>query len=286
MGMCATSCCHAVTSVYLTATMAIAQIALKSISRTVAVVRRSFWFLVRLSHWVKSLRVTTSVLLSCSAAIIDVRKYAVPRRRLRKALQKSGQAWKLTREEWPEVHRCDRVCNILKNCKIHKCTEPCHQGPCKPCMESSNEDYVCPCRQTVVRAPIRCGTVMPKCSHLCTRQRENCEHPMAEHVCHNPAVTPCPKCYYIVPKKCQCGKSTVKAPCSQPVTSCGKFCEELLPCGHMCSKMCHKPGDLYQSVFQILWKDTALRPQAYDGKVPVSQKMRGHSSKTRRIILQ
>lgn len=160
-----------------------------------------------------------------------------------KALQKSGQAWKLTREEWPEVHRCDRVCNILKNCKIHKCTEPCHQGPCKPCMESSNEDYVCPCGQTVVRAPIRCGTVMPKCSHLCTRQRENCEHPMAEHVCHDPAVTPCPKCYYIVPKKCQCGKSTVKAPCSQPVTSCGKFCEELLPCGHMCSKMCHKPGD-------------------------------------------
>lgn len=47
----------------------------------------------------------------------------------------------------------------------------------------------------------------------------------------------------MVLKKCQCGKSEVKVPCSQPTSSCGQFCGLKLECGHQCPKMCHKQGD-------------------------------------------
>lgn len=47
----------------------------------------------------------------------------------------------------------------------------------------------------------------------------------------------------MVMKRCECGKSEVKVPCSQPTSSCGQFCTKPLRCGHKCSKMCHKEGD-------------------------------------------
>lgn len=108
-----------------------------------------------------------------------------------RGLEKSGEAWKMPLNKWPEVHLCDRVCNNLRNCKVHKCTEPCHQGECSRCMESSSDDWVCPCGRTILRAPIRCGTMMPKCPQPCTRER-SCGHPMSNHPCHADA-NDCPK---------------------------------------------------------------------------------------------
>lgn len=90
-----------------------------------------------------------------------------------------------------EVHICSRVCGQLKSCKQHACELPCHSGPCPPCLESSDEDLVCPCGLTVVPAPVRCGTILPKCSHPCTKTRD-CGHPVAEHLCHSD-FEECPK---------------------------------------------------------------------------------------------
>lgn len=101
------------------------------------------------------------------------------------------------RQQWPakthfaSVHICDRVCNNLKSCKNHRCTEPCHTGPCAPCMESSSDDLVCACGRTVVQAPIRCGVELPKCRHPCTKPR-SCGHPAAQHECHDDSED-CPK---------------------------------------------------------------------------------------------
>lgn len=106
-------------------------------------------------------------------------------------LEKSGEARNLAKEKWPEVHLCDKVCNTLKNCKVHRCTEPCHSGDCPKCMESSNDDWSCPCGRTILRAPIRCGTIMPKCQSKCRRER-TCGHPMSDHPCH-PESDECPK---------------------------------------------------------------------------------------------
>lgn len=108
-----------------------------------------------------------------------------------RALEKSGEAWKMDKSRWPAAHVCDKICNNLKNCQVHRCTEPCHSGDCPKCMESSNDDWVCPCGRTILRAPIRCGTMLPKCPHLCTRDRE-CGHPMADHPCHSDS-DDCPK---------------------------------------------------------------------------------------------
>lgn len=108
-----------------------------------------------------------------------------------RAVEKAGEAGKLPKSEWPEEHLCDRVCDNLKNCKEHRCTEPCHSGPCPTCMESSNDDWICPCGRTILRAPIRCGTMLPKCPHPCTRDR-TCGHPMSNHPCHSDS-DDCPK---------------------------------------------------------------------------------------------
>lgn len=54
----------------------------------------------------------------------------------------------------------------------------------------------------------------------------------------------------MVQKQCECGKSSIKVPCSQPTSSCGKFCGEKLKCGHLCPKMCHKPGECAETCTQ------------------------------------
>lgn len=158
-----------------------------------------------------------------------------------RAAKKLEKARIWNRPSWPKVHQCTRVCGQLKRCKNHRCTEICHQGPCPPCLESSSEDWVCPCGLTIMRAPIRCGSILPKCPYKCKRIRE-CGHPMTDHLCHNDDEE-CPKCFYMVKKPCFCGESQMKMPCSQTSASCGKFCDKTLKCGHKCSKMCHPPGE-------------------------------------------
>lgn len=90
----------------------------------------------------------------------------------------------------PSIHVCEKVCN-LKTCKMHRCTDPCHSGPCPPCLESSDEDLVCSCGKTVIEAPVRCGRVLPPCPHSCTRPRA-CGHPISNHLCHEDSEE-CPK---------------------------------------------------------------------------------------------
>lgn len=178
----------------------------------------------------------------CSEVCCSFEKRALERERIRKKKFR-GKITTDSDEVIETIHQCTMVCNRQLNCGEHFCQMTCHNGPCIPCLESSMDDWYCTCGRTVLRAPIRCGSMKPRCKYQCTILPP-CGHPRVEHECHDPSVS-CPKCPYLVEKLCVCGKETVKGvQCYRPDSSvsCGKSCTKPLLCGHKCSKVCHQEG--------------------------------------------
>jgi transcriptional repressor NF-X1 len=179
----------------------------------------------------------------CSEVCCPYEKKALERERVRK--KKFRGKTTIENDEIIEtIHQCTLVCNKPLNCGIHSCQMTCHNGPCIPCLESSMDDWHCSCGRTILRAPIRCGSMKPRCKYQCPRLPV-CGHPRVEHECHDHTVE-CPKCPYLVEKLCVCGKETVKGvQCHRldSSVSCGKACTEPLKCGHKCSKVCHPAGE-------------------------------------------
>ncbi|VVT45802.1 uncharacterized protein SAPINGB_P000898 [Magnusiomyces paraingens] len=145
--------------------------------------------------------------------------------------------------EYKEKHGCTQTCNAMLNCGKHRCNKECHVRPCGPCLESSSEDWVCPCGRTILRAPVRCGTMLPTCPYECTRPTL-CGHPTPKHPCHGDDKE-CDRCLRLVSKPCACGKNpeVKNVPCYQEYASCGQLCGKPMACGHPCPKMCHRPGE-------------------------------------------
>ncbi|CAN6607074.1 FKBP12-associated protein 1 [Trichomonascus vanleenenianus] len=178
----------------------------------------------------------------CSEICCGYEQTALDREKLRKKKLRSNISLGSEDAVTEPVHQCQETCNKLLNCEKHRCRETCHSGPCRPCLESSMEDYHCPCGRTTLQAPIRCGSMLPKCKHPCTRVPA-CGHPPVIHECHDDTVE-CPKCPQLVTKQCVCGKEMVKGvQCHREWASCGKICGKTLSCGHICQKVCHKEGD-------------------------------------------
>lgn len=145
-------------------------------------------------------------------------------------------------------HICLQVCNKKLSCgnPDHVCQQTCHTGPCPPCLESSNDDLICHCGQTVVMAPVRCGTQLPECHSQCIRELP-CGHQQMPHNCH-PDDIPCSRCTKTVEKWCNCGKKKVKAMCYQEEVYCGDKCDKLLPCQHHCMESCHSGECVCRSI--------------------------------------
>lgn len=146
--------------------------------------------------------------------------------------------------ELEDVHTCHKECGHYLSCGLHRCKEACHSGPCKPCLESSSEDLICHCGNTIVPAPVRCGTKLPLCPFQCDRAK-SCGHRPEPHNCHGDDIE-CPKCTFLMTKKCQCEKGNLVANvfCYQDKVSCYKPCDKLLLCGvHKCKKICHPEGE-------------------------------------------
>ncbi|KAH3667910.1 hypothetical protein WICMUC_005188 [Wickerhamomyces mucosus] len=137
-------------------------------------------------------------------------------------------------------HICLQICNKKLTCgnSDHLCQRTCHTGPCSPCLESSNDDLICHCGQTVVLAPVRCGRKLPPCEYQCVRDLP-CGHSQMPHNCHENDI-PCQKCTKTVEKWCNCGKSKVKAMCYQEEVFCPDRCGKKLSCQHTCMLSCHK----------------------------------------------
>lgn len=140
-------------------------------------------------------------------------------------------------------HVCLKNCNLTLSCGRHKCQRKCHPGKCPPCLESDPNDLACPCGETIVEAPVRCGTELPPCPYPCisvVRDGYPCGHKPMPHLCH-PVEEPCPPCTATVKKPCKCGKKDdVRTLCFQQDVSCGQIChKQLSGCYHTCQKKCH-----------------------------------------------
>ncbi|SCV05393.1 LANO_0H06502g1_1 [Lachancea nothofagi CBS 11611] len=166
----------------------------------------------------------------------------------------------LTRDKLDESlveaqHICLKQCNLKLKCGRHFCQRKCHPGSCPPCLESDSNDLVCPCGKTVVPAPVRCGTSLPRCLHPCIKTLQGpleCGHPPMPHPCH-PLNEACPSCTAPVFKKCKCGKNDkVRTLCFQNNVSCGRVCGKKLPsCSHTCQRTCHEDGDCQLECKQV-----------------------------------
>ncbi|KAI1323224.1 hypothetical protein F5Y16DRAFT_350855 [Xylariaceae sp. FL0255] len=146
-------------------------------------------------------------------------------------------------EEFEAEHICVRICGRELKCGKHYCHQMCHRGPCPSCLEAVFEEISCTCGRTVLQPPQPCGTQPPQCRFDCTRVRP-CGHPQVDHYCH-PDDLPCPKCPFLVEKRCVCGKKSLKnQPCWFEEPRCGLPCGKKLKCGtHLCTKLCHRPGE-------------------------------------------
>jgi transcriptional repressor NF-X1 len=182
----------------------------------------------------------------CSKRCCDYRKIAFDRSKLIKKQLRNNIITNSIADsiEFENVHTCNKICDQLLNCDKHKCKKICHSGPCPPCLESSSNDLICHCGNTIISAPVRCGTLLPFCPFQCNRLT-SCGHRPEIHHCHENDIS-CPKCTTLVTKKCKCEKQNLvtNVMCYQENVSCFKICDKLLPCGeHKCKKVCHEIGD-------------------------------------------
>lgn len=104
---------------------------------------------------------------------------------------------------------CNVVCGKTLSCGRHKCEAFCHYGNCYPCAEK--QKISCRCGATSIM--VRCGkgnkNKFAKCKELC-KIPTKCHHEAIPHKCHTGE---CPNCKQI--------------------------CDEILPCDHPCSELCH-----------------------------------------------
>lgn len=148
-------------------------------------------------------------------------------------------------------HSCGDPCDKKKGpgCP-HKCTLPCHPGPCPPCTAPGPEKR-CPCKRTKFR--LKCGERVDKknprtCNSIC-RKLLSCKIHTCLERCH---AGDCPPCSRKEIQKCFCGSCSEEKDCGTGIWndkdlerhySCHNICGKLLECGsHSCSKVCH-PGD-------------------------------------------
>ncbi|KAI2467215.1 hypothetical protein F4781DRAFT_402932 [Annulohypoxylon bovei var. microspora] len=157
--------------------------------------------------------------------------------------RKSSKHASHANDEVEAEHICTRTCGRPLKCGTHQCEQLCHKGRCSSCPEAIFEEIKCHCGRTVLQPPLPCGTQPPACLFDCTRPRP-CGHPQVSHNCHLDE-EPCPKCPFLVEKRCVCGKKTLKnQPCWFEEPRCGLPCGRKLKCGaHTCEKSCHRLGE-------------------------------------------
>lgn len=161
--------------------------------------------------------------------------------------KKLFRAQDMTDESFVEAqHICVKSCNLKLSCGIHSCKFKCHSGKCPQCLESSSDDLVCPCGNTSVSAPVRCGTKLPPCNYPCINTLQGdlpCGHPAQFHKCH-PLSELCSPCTFSLKKLCRCGKEKVRTFCYKYDVICSKQCGMKLDgCHHYCEKVCHIKGN-------------------------------------------
>ncbi|KAJ3071111.1 FKBP12-associated protein [Podochytrium sp. JEL0797] len=138
-------------------------------------------------------------------------------------------------------HSCGDQCLKIRNC-THKCTSPCHPGPCDKC-ELMAPPMECYCKKVVLK--FRCADVDEAMDLSCG---QTCGSLLScgKHTCPDPCHEgPCAPCNEMLEVDCVCGKCSTSVPCDYEVKGeifqCSEPCEVAFPCGaHVCEEVCHE----------------------------------------------
>lgn len=144
-------------------------------------------------------------------------------------------------------YSCNKQCGKLLDCKTHRCSVTCHEGPCPPCRE--RDIYKCQCGKTKeekeccdrdFQCEIPCDEMLGCGKHTCSKG------------CHSGE---CGKCPLQGRRTCPCGKKVYEGmSCDVSVPLCGSTCERLLACGfHVCPERCHR-GQCIETCRTVVFK--------------------------------
>jgi NF-X1-type zinc finger protein NFXL1 len=132
---------------------------------------------------------------------------------------------------------CDKKCEKLLDCGVHKCEDICH-SICLPCQKSR----LSPCACGSSSKEIKCKNKSWSCGAVCAKKL-TCNVHFCEQKCHS---GDCQNCIFGLGRTCFCGKQTKESAqnCETFVKeSCGQTCSKPLMCGrpdHKCMSRCHK----------------------------------------------
>ncbi|XP_021904144.1 NF-X1-type zinc finger protein NFXL2 isoform X2 [Carica papaya] len=129
---------------------------------------------------------------------------------------------------------CNNHCRRILDCKIHKCTEICHDGSCPPC--KARGVYSCQCGK--VKEERDCWNRVFRCENPCENLL-GCGKHVCERGCHS---GDCGDCPLQGKRTCPCGKRLHEGiSCDVAVPLCGATCDKMLGCGfHKCPERCHR----------------------------------------------
>lgn len=162
---------------------------------------------------------------------------------------------------------CGESCGRLLACGEHKCSRPCHEGPCGSC--DVRVPARCYCGQ-IEKEILCCDRAQEKessqvhdspdgkplveswvgsflCGNKCPRSFDCGKH-FCELSCHKQEANPthCPRSPDVV-TRCPCGKTplaqlahTARVSCEDAIPNCEKPCGQVLVCGHKCTQLCHQ----------------------------------------------
>ncbi|KAH9702514.1 NF-X1-type zinc finger protein NFXL2 [Citrus sinensis] len=119
------------------------------------------------------------------------------------------------------VPLCGATCDKMLSCRIHRCHDRCHRGPCIGTCRMVIAK-LCRCRSLKKEVPCYQDLV---CERKCQRMRDCGRHACKRRCCNGD----CPPCSE--PHKCHYGACP----------PCRLLCEEEYPCGHSCKLSCHGP---------------------------------------------
>lgn len=179
---------------------------------------------------------------------------------------------------------CGKTCGKSLACGRHRCTLPCHGGPCTPCTDTlqvrcrcghETRSYPCVEHPSVKGKGAGLGFT---CTHICD-QPFDCGVHKCQWICHRHRVQTdsdsslkqqtnhCPFSPDIL-LKCPCGKKTQKmlggrTSCSDPIKCCEGICGRTWtrPCGHRmkCKRQCHEGPCILPDMQNTCGEKTRMR---------------------------
>ncbi|KAH9702513.1 NF-X1-type zinc finger protein NFXL2 [Citrus sinensis] len=138
------------------------------------------------------------------------------------------------------VPLCGATCDKMLSCRIHRCHDRCHRGPC-----------IGTCRMVIAKL-CRCRSLKKECQRMRDCGRHACKRRCCNGDCPPCSEVPCgtekdqkpPKCRkscHVIPL---CRHRSICKPhkCHYGACPpCRLLCEEEYPCGHSCKLSCHGP---------------------------------------------